>query len=107
MAYPVEYRRKVLQIMREKNLSIREASATFQVGTTSLVRWPKCFERKPSGPRHRKIDKARLMQDVAEYPDAYQYERAARFGVSTTAIWKALKQLRISHKKTPAPPESR
>jgi transposase len=107
MVYPIEYRRKVLQIMRERKLSIREAAATFQVGTTSLVRWLKCVERKPSGPRRRKIDKARLVQDVAEYPDAYQYERAARFGVSSTAIWKALKQLRISYKKNSAPSESR
>ncbi|WP_407079486.1 IS630 transposase-related protein [Candidatus Regiella insecticola] len=40
-----------------------------------------------------------LAQDVATYPDDYQYERAQRFGVSAQGIRHALKRLRVSRKK--------
>jgi hypothetical protein len=34
-----------------------------------------------------------------DYPDAYQYERAARFGVCPKAIWYALGRLGVTYKK--------
>ncbi len=37
-----------------------------------------------------------LTQDVNEHPDSYQYERAARFGVSQQGIAYALKKLALS-----------
>ena len=39
-----------------------------------------------------------LKIDVGLYPDAYQYERAERFGVSQRGIALALKRLGISYK---------
>ena len=42
----------------------------------------------------------KLKQDVEQYPDSYQYERAKRFEVSQRGIALALKRLGISHKKT-------
>jgi hypothetical protein len=40
-----------------------------------------------------------LAGDVENTPDAYQYERAARRGVSQRAIGDALKRLNVSDKK--------
>jgi Zn-dependent peptidase ImmA (M78 family) len=37
-----------------------------------------------------------LAQDVQEHPDSYQYERAARFGVSQQGIAYALKKLKLA-----------
>ena len=37
-----------------------------------------------------------LREDVILYPDAYQYERAERFGVSQKAIDYALRRLRVT-----------
>ncbi len=42
---------------------------------------------------------ARLKQDIVDYPDAYQYERAERLGVSQIGIWHALKRLGVTYKK--------
>jgi transposase len=72
----------------------------FAVGKASVMRWLKRLEIKPSGVRHRKLDMAALQQDVRDDPDAYQYERAARLGVTQNAICYALKnKLRVSYKK--------
>jgi hypothetical protein len=43
-------------------------------------------------------DMEKLKLDVKLYPDAYQYERAERFGVSQRGIALALKRLGISYK---------
>ena len=41
-----------------------------------------------------------LKEDVKKYPDAYQYERAKRFGVYQNAIYCALKRIGVSYKKS-------
>ena len=46
-----------------------------------------------------------LAEDVKTYPDAYQYERANRLGVSSSGIGHALKRLGVSYKKNARPPE--
>ncbi len=46
-----------------------------------------------------KLDMEALEQDVKEYPDAYQYERASRLGVCQRAIGYALERLKVSYKK--------
>lgn len=73
-----------------------------------MFRWSKRIEaqrtrHKPATKRCTElvevIDGEALKKDVAMYPDAYQYERAARFGVSQRGICWALKRLGISRKK--------
>ncbi len=66
----------------------------------SVVRWIKHVDRKPQWFRKRKIDLAVLRQDILDYPDAYQYERAARLGVAQNAIFLALRKLGVTYKKT-------
>jgi transposase len=53
-----------------------------------------------------RIDMEKLKQEVQRYPDAYQYERAERFGVSQTGIGAALRRLGISRKKNLSPPQA-
>ena len=56
----------------------------------------------PKGTRNRKpskISDEALFQDVKEYPDAFQYERAERLGASERWISHALRRLGITRKK--------
>ncbi|MGG2142499.1 IS630 transposase-related protein [Symbiopectobacterium sp. RP] len=62
---------------------------------------------KASTTRQRKSDKSELIKDVEPYPDAYQKERAERFGVCQKAILPALKKLGLTYKKNSTPSESR
>ena len=99
MAYSRDFRRKVLAVRNKEGLTIAEAAARFDVGSASVVRWSKNVERKPQGYRRRKIDLEALRKDVLDYPDAYQHERAQRFGVAQNAIFVALKKLQLTYKK--------
>ncbi|WP_430232833.1 IS630 transposase-related protein, partial [Nitrosomonas communis] len=100
MAYSLDFRRKVLSVRKKEGLTIAEVAARFDVGVASVTRWVKNIHRKPQGFRQRKIDLEVLRQDVRDYPDAYQYERAKRLGVAQNAIFLGLKKLDITYKKT-------
>jgi transposase len=99
MAYSYDFRRKVLTVREKEDLTIAEVADRFGVGVASVVRWIKDIHRKKQGFRKRKIDMDVLKQDVADHPDAYQHERAARLGVTQNAIFLALKRLGVSYKK--------
>jgi transposase len=63
--------------------------------------------RTGGGSRGRKIDRARLAELVRQQPDATAVELRGRLGVTCTpwAIYKALRELKLSYKKSrPAPP---
>lgn len=71
---------------------IAQIAERFAVRKASVMRWLKRIERKP--------DLEGLKQDLRDYPDAYQRERAERLGVTQNAICYALKhKLRVSYKK--------
>ena len=100
MTYSVDLRKKVLEIKTEKKLSYEETAKYFKIGKTTLVRWKNRLEPKKTREKGAtKIDMEKLKKDVELYPDAYQYERAERFGVSQRGIALALKRLGISYKK--------
>ena len=105
MTYPLKFRQQVLSIREKEGLSIEQTAVRFGVGKASVMRWLVRLVPRPHGPRQRKLDRTALARDVQEYPDAYQYERAARLGVSTKAIWYALRQLGVSYKKNPSSPQ--
>ncbi|MBD2812857.1 transposase, partial [Xenorhabdus sp. Vera] len=46
-----------------------------------------------------KISDERLITDIQNYPDDYQWERAKRLGVSQSAVHYALRRLNITVKK--------
>lgn len=100
MTYSLDFRKKVLEVKTEEKLSYEETANRFKIGKTTRVRWHKKLE--PQTTRNKpatKIDMERLKQDIEDYPDAYQYERAQRFGVSQKGIFEALKRLGVTYKK--------
>ena len=100
MTYSIDFRRQTLLIKAKENLSFDEVAKRFGVSRASIVRWSKRIEaQRTRNKPATKIDKEALKQDVKDYPDAYQYERAQRLGVSQTGIGYALKRLGISRKK--------
>ncbi|WP_320412417.1 IS630 transposase-related protein [Candidatus Regiella insecticola] len=105
MTYPLKFRQHVLAI--KEKLTYAKTASRFGVGMASLMRWnrritPCTTHNKPAT----KIDMEALAQDVATYPDDYQYERAQRFGVSAQGIRHALKRLRVSRKKNTSASQS-
>jgi transposase len=101
MTYSLDFRRKALSVREQEGLTIAEVATRFGVGSVSVVRWLKKVE--PQRTRNKpatKIDMAALAQDVQDNPDAYQYERAQRLGVSQKGIGHALRRLGITYKKT-------
>ena len=100
MTYSIDYRSKVLEIKERESLSFEETALRFGISKSSVSRWgkqlePCCTRKKPAT----KINSDRLIRDVEQYPDAYQHERAERFGCSQRGICEALKRLKISRKK--------
>ncbi len=108
MTYSLDFRRHVLKVKTEEELTYEEASSRFKIGKASLVRWnkelePKLHRNKPAT----KLDMEQLKADVAAHPDSDYYERAKRLGVSKNGIYWALKRLGVSYKKNLESPESR
>jgi len=108
MTYSLDFRRKALSVREKEELTIAEVAARFGVGIASVVRWLKKVE--PQRTRNKpatKIDMEALAQDVRDNPDAYQYERATRLGVSQKGIGHALRRLGVTYKKNAAPSQGR
>ena len=106
MAYSLDFRKRVFAIQKRDKLSCGAVCERFGISTKTLGRWkkriePKLKRNKPAT----KIDMDALAADVEKYPDAYQYERAERLGVSSGCVLYALRRLGISHKKNACPPE--
>ena len=107
MTHALSFRKHVLKIKDQEGLTLKEASERFKIGMASIARWMKRLE--PQEKRNKpatKIDMEALKRDVEEHPDAYQYERAERFGVTRYGIWHALKRLGVSYKKKPKASQS-
>ena len=106
MTYSLDFRKKILLVRKRDKLTFEQVADRFCVGVASVVRWANNPDVKPYvRVKHRKIDPALLALDVEEYPDAYQFERAERFGVCQKAIWQALRRLEVTYKKSFKAPE--
>jgi len=100
MTYSLDFRKQVLKIRAREGLSIEQVAVRFGIGKASVMRWlvelePKKTRNKPAT----KINMDLLREDVANFPDSFQYERARRFGVSKSGIGLALVRLKLSYKK--------
>lgn len=107
MTYSLDFRRKVLSIREKEGLTISEVASRFDVSIASVTRWvkspvPRLGRNKPST----KIDMQALADDIHQYPDAYQKERAERLGVSQQGIYCALGRLGVTYKKNTTSPKS-
>jgi transposase len=99
MTYSIDFRRQALLIKEREQLSFEDLAERFGVGKASVFHWSKQIEAQRT--RHKpatKIDMEALKREVEKYPDAYQYERARRLGVSQRGIGYAWKRLGISRK---------
>ena len=108
MAYPACFRKKVLTYRKKHNATIQATAEYFKIGTASVSRW--VHKQEPAKTRTKnptKITDKALSKDVKKYPDAFQYERAMRLGVSESGIYHALKRLKISYKKNSATSKGR
>ena len=100
MTYSVHFRKKVLSVKEKDGLSLAAVSKKFSISKNTVFLWtknitPKMYRKK----RPTKINTEKLKEDIAQYSDAYQYERAERLGVSQSAIYSALKRLKVTYKK--------
>jgi len=105
MSYSIDFRRHVLAVRARDGLSFLATAERFGVGVASLKRWKKRLEPLSYKRKSRKIELEKLAEDVNQFPDAYQYERARRFGVTQKAIWQALRELGVTYKKSPEAPK--
>lgn len=104
MSYDIKYRQRAISYLSEGH-SYRQAAVTFKVSTSTLQAWKSQLNEtgtlapKKRKETWRKIDPDKLRKYVENYPDAYQHEIAAAFGVRLYAIQRALKRLKITRKK--------
>ena len=79
MTYSIDFRQKVLLIKEQEKLTVMETAVRFGIGVASITRWDKRLEPQRTRTKPAtKLDMEALKKDVDNYPDAYQYERAAR-----------------------------
>ena len=108
MSYAEKFRRQVLKIREQEGLSFTKVAERFGISKQTVYNWTKRIEEKKKRNRlPNKLSLEALIQDVKEEPDAYQYERAKRLGVSSHCIGRALKRLGITYKKNPKASEGR
>lgn len=102
MTYSTDFRKLALAKL-EQGISIRKVARELGISPDTVYKWKKNPVPKgyPEDRKPRKISRQALLQDVAQYPDAYCAERAQRFRCSTNAVHKALKRYGISRKKDP------
>ena len=106
MSYPIKFGRHILHVKARDCLSCADVSLRFSVGIASVKRGSKQLEPKPYKPRKdRKVDLDALRDDVRTYPDAYQYERAERLGVTRKAIWQVLRKIEVAYKNSAEAPK--
>ena len=104
--YNMHFIKKVLAQRAE--LSVQKLADKYDLSTRTIQNWEQ--GKLPKGKRNKsntKLDMDKLKQDVLDYPDAYQSERAERLWVSDGCIWYNLKKLTIMYKKNTPSPESR
>ena len=97
MSYSKDLRKRAIDLVIEENKSMRSVSQLFGVQYNTVKDWVKIFKEtgkmspKPiCGKQSYKIDLSELYQQVLEHPDRFQYEHAQTFGVTQSAISKAL-----------------
>ena len=106
MSYSQDLRKRAVKFVMEQNNSMRSASKIFDIHYNTVKEWVKIFKEtgelspKPiCGKQPVKINPAELRKQVLEHPDWFQDEHAQTFGVTQSAVSKALAKLGITAKK--------
>lgn len=102
MTYSVDLRKRVVDFVATGG-SKAEASRRYKVSLWCVNDWcqRKNLTPAPQLGRKRKLDWKAVAQHIQENPDALLRERAQHFGVHTSAIGYAQKQMKLTRKKNP------
>jgi transposase len=112
MTYSIDLREKVMESL-EKGHSMSQAEEAFGISTFTINKWKQKLlrtgglEGAPRQATFKKLDPEKLKAYVGEHPDAYLKEIGDAFGCSGTAVFKALKRLKVTRKKKPGGSRSR
>ena len=100
MTYGVDLRERVVSFVLSGG-SKQAASRVFSVSMWCVHDWCSRGDLRPKvhGRRSRKLDWEALRAHVRDNKDSLLKERAAHFGVHIHAIWYALKEMKLTHKK--------
>jgi transposase len=104
MAYSIDFRKRAIAFMDEGHTG-KELREAFKIWPSEVNKWRKLLEEtgslKPKyrKTRKRKIDLQKLQQAIERKPDAYLSELAKEFNCTDSAIYYALKRLKITLKK--------
>lgn len=104
MAYPVIFREKALEAVRNGRTK-KEVNEIFGLNINTLKEWENLeeetgsLEKRPLNRRPHKIDRGELEKYIKENPFATHIEAALHFGCSESGIRHAKKALGITRKK--------
>lgn len=100
MTYNLKFRRHVLATRDKAGLSFSQTASRFNLSIQTVFSWSKnLFPKLTRNKSASKIDMLQLAEDVEKYPDAYQYERSERLGVTQRCVGYALQRLGVTYKK--------
>ena len=99
----MDYRRRAVAY-KDEGHTFKDLQEAFRIPAETYYQWKKKLEngyyQTPIiRERKRKIDKEELKKDIAENPDAFLRELAEKYGCTESAIFYALKKLKITIKK--------
>ena len=105
---PLALRTRIVGFVNEGG-SKTEAASRFKTSRMTVYRYCNAAKEgglapKPQGGSPKRFADEALREDVEARPSATLKERAAAFGVHHNAIWKRLRALKITLKKTPEIP---
>ena len=112
MTYSIDLREKVMEFL-QKGHRVSQAEDAFGISGFTIRKWRRLLEEtgsledEPRRATFKKLDPEKLAAYVGEHPDAYLQEMGEAFGCSGTAVFKALRRLKITRKKKPGGSRSR
>ena len=103
MAYSLDFIKSAVEYKR-KGHNFKQLEEAFKISSATYYHWVKKldtrhYDIKVKRERHRKIDKNALRQALAEKPDSFLGELAQQFNCTPSAVFYALKKLKITRKK--------
>jgi transposase len=107
MAYGMDFKKRAVAYKQEGH-TFKQLREAFGIPSETYYQWEKklksgYYEIKVERTRNRKIDKEDLKRSVARKPDSYPYELAQKYRCTESAVFYALKKLKITLKKRHLP----
>ena len=107
MAYSLDFIKSAVEYKR-KGHTFKQLEEAFEISSATYYDWVKKlgnghYDIKVKRERNSKIDKNALRQAVAEKPDSFLCELAEQFNCTPSAVFYALKKLKITRKKRHLP----